>query len=831
MVIVALGMGVAAAGSAQAEPSPNPPAPAAPAPAAPAAVGTYSLTLPLIFQGAYQGDVPVSATPDGHISVDMARFVDLLGRRLSPELITRLTAAAAGRAFAPIELFEPVGVIVAYNPATLELNVSVPVSRQGAQTISAVDSVNLGLPSSQTIPPSRFSASLSLLARQSYDWGPGSERGLEPLRVATDVAANFFGPNGVYLFAQGDYDQSGLAPYRRGNIVLIHDDQKRALRYLAGDVAVTSAGFQGSPTLAGIGIERAYGEIQPFNNIRPSGQYRFVLERPSTIDVVVNGAVIRTIQLDAGQYNLKDFPFFDGLNEVQLYAVDGFGRRLLTSFSQFYTATLLNQGVSEFGATVGAPQILGGPGGLAYDARLATFSGYARYGLTKDLTVGANLQFNRRQSLTGLEIGWGSPIGAIGVNAAFSTYQGLGTGHSIEISYQLTAQQFGPFQRPQLNLDAVETSAFFSPVDAPTPTGLRLPNNPFKLLVSGRFSSQLPYGFGFGVFGSWGRGRGTQADETRYAANLSHRIGFADLTVSLERVDTVGPQRETRLLLTLNIPLGPNQNVRASYDTRNREALMEYTRFQRDELGDVGLRASLLHNDSGVTGAGELSYNGNRFSALLQHTVITGLNGRTIQSQQTTYTLGTQLAYAGGLFAIGRPVGPRFAIVAAHETLAGSSVGARQGAGRDRRQSETGALGPALVEAGNAYTPSTILVDVRNLPTGYDIGPGQYDTFPGPASGYAITVGSDASRIILGTLLGADGKPVALQGGEIRSLDRPAAKPILVFTNSGGRFVATGLAPGRYRMLLGPALDIAVTLTVPASARGLVDVGVVHVDR
>lgn len=198
-----------------------------------------------------------------------------------------------------------------------------------------------------------------------------------------------------------------------------------------------------------------------------------------------------------------------------------------------------------------------------------------------------------------------------------------------------------------------------------------------------------------------------------------------------------------------------------------------------------------------------------------------------IQSQRSSYTIASQLAFADDSIAFGRPVGQRFAIIAAHETLDDSPVGVSQSRNSTRRHAETDFFGPALVAAGSAYQPQSVYVDVENLPAGYDAGTGQYDLLPGAASGYAVTVGSEASHVVVGILTDAMGKPLALLGGEVRAKDRTDLKPVLVFTNSAGRFFAEGLAPGRYDMVLGPALDIVVPLDVPDEATGMIDVGTI----
>ena len=786
---------------------------------------SFRLTLPLLFDGVYQGDVAVIATADGKISVDVERFVALMGPRLSPELIQKVKDAASTNSAIPIEGLNAIGITANYDPAKLELRISVPVAQQGARSISAYERGQNGLPSPLTIAPAPVSGSATFTARQTYDWGSGGTRAkFSPLRLSADVAANIGGPGGIYVLAQGEFDGGGAERFRRGNIVAIHDDLKRAIRYAAGDVAPIAAGFQSAPTIGGISIQRQYGELRPFANIRPSGQFSFLLERPSTVDVVVNGSVLRTIQLDAGQYNLRDFPFFNGLNQVELYVVDPFGRRLLASFSQYFSARLLNQGVFEFGATGGVLERTGQIGSR-YNTDRPSFSGYVRYGLTPSLTVGGNAQFSTNQWMAGGELGWATPIGTVGVLAALSRFNGVGTGSSLLVSYEASARRLGFLERPQFNLEFQKVSRAF------TPLTVTLPINRYQYEVRSRFSTQLPGEFGFGIAASFARGRDLEPDEQRYAVNVSRRFRILNVTASYERVVTRGPARDSRFLLTFSLPIGRSQSLRASYDTRDSQYSLEYSRFQRDELDTVGIRAALVRANGGITGSGEVSYNGNRFGALLQHNVISDANLGRVRSQQTSYTIATQLAFANGRLAVGRPVGPRFAIVAAHSTLEGAAIGVSQGVGRDKPQARTGRFGPALAPVGNSYTPTQLRIDAEKVPTGYDIGPGQYELFPGIASGYRIQVGSDASRIVLGNLVAADGKPIALQGGEIRSLDTPSAKPILIFTNSTGRFVASGLAPGRYEMRLGPQGDIVVPLVVPKEAKGLIDAGTIKVGK
>jgi outer membrane usher protein len=189
----------------------------------------------------------------------------------------------------------------------------------------------------------------------------------------------------------------------------------------------------------------------------------------------------------------------------------------------------------------------------------------------------------------------------------------------------------------------------------------------------------------------------------------------------------------------------------------------------------------------------------------------------------------TQFALAGDRLAFGRPVGPRFAIVSAHSSLDESHVNVRQGPGRLKPQARSDALGPALAPAGNSYTASELRLDADNLPAGYDLGEAQYVVKPAPAAGYKITIGSDASRVIIGTAVGDNGAPISLQGGTLRLLGDAKFAPVLVFTNRAGRIAGNGLKPGHYALTLGDDDQFHATVDVPAKANGVVMLGSVRV--
>jgi outer membrane usher protein FimD/PapC len=416
-------------------------------------------------------------------------------------------------------------------------------------------------------------------------------------------------------------------------------------------------------------------------------------------------------------------------------------------------------------------------------------------------------------------VGVGTAIGSFALVTGWSGGDSRPPGQSYLLAYEYANDDLWGLRSTRVNVEYKYATEDFAPVLEP------FADAPNEHEARARLYTRLPYGIGLGLSASYEKAYAPDPDQRRFGISVSYDVGIGTMSTSYERVQTEGARDDDQMLLTFRASLSDNESVRASYDSHNNRTELEYEKFRRDALGDYGLRAAIVHSDDDIAGAGELSYNANRFGVVIAHDVIAANDGG-MQSQQTSITAGTQIAFAGDQVAIGRPVGRRFAIVSAHESLDDTTVGARgANTGSQDLQSEADELGPALVSAGPAYQPNQVSVEVDKLPQGYDAGPGQYDVFPGLASGYAIEVGSDASHIVRGIALNEAGEPLALLGGEIRSLDDKDAKPKLVFTNSKGRFVTEGLAPGKYQMLLGAEGKISIPLEVPKDAKGIVDVG------
>jgi len=88
------------------------------------------------------------------------------------------------------------------------------------------------------------------------------------------------------------------------------------------------------------------------------------------------------------------------------------------------------------------------------------------------------------------------------------------------------------------------------------------------------------------------------------------------------------------------------------------------------------------------------------------------------------------------------------------------------------------------------------MIDVPNIPLGYEMGLEEYTFIPRYKSAALVTVGTDAKMLLGGTIRAVDGTPVSLQSGQIVSLDDPDWEARLLFTSKKGKFHVEGINPG-----------------------------------
>ncbi len=784
----------------------------------------YRLTLPLYLDGAYLGDIAAEVGLDERAGVAGGRLVELLGPRLDRATLEALQAAVGDQTVVELESVTAAGVALAYDPAEIALRVELPADQRAVTDLSLA-SVPAERPE-DAVPPARHAAGLGLAVGQ--DWVHQSDSEDEGMGEVVAVATGFItmgGFDGVSLVFEGAYDGTDEDhKWQRRDATLLKDDWARAIRYSAWDVRNLGAGFQEPVALGGVAMQRLYALLQPFANIRPGGSSSFVLASASDVDILVNGAVVQSLRLSPGRYDIRDFPVTDGFNDVQIVARDASGRAQVVSLSVFSDTTLLGAGIDEFELLAGMVQDQESST-VEYTGKAAA-TGFYRRGLTDLATVGADLQASDELAMGGATIGLGTPVGIFGLTAAGSLHHDADTGAALRASWRL--------QRPlEVDLSEQYDLALEYRTDSFAVLGDDAVDNDRALELDARYRRSFANGIGASAGIGATLGRGDTKDELRASLGLSRLFGPVSAFVTTDVVERESDDLDLRLLVSLTWRFGERYSVRASYDTRGNRTVLEADRRQRIAVNDLASRLRVERSDDdGVDVTGDLNFIGNRAEVELSHVVLTDADDNDVSRQVASYRVRSGIGFADGAWAVGRDPAGGFAIVAPHATLDDRVVRTtdRFSQGDAAR---SGPLGPALVPLNQPYQGDEITVTVDDAPLGYDLGRGGFEIFPGARSGYHLTVGSAASNIVLGRLVTADGEPVPLATGRLEPLDangeeRPAPQ---LFSNRNGRFVAEGVAAGRYAIVIDGRAAPAGELEIPGSNRGLFEAGTVVLPR
>lgn len=767
------------------------------------------LDVPLALNDRFLGTISVAVDAKGEGEVDARRLVELLKPMISESILLGIEERIAGQARVRFPDLAGKDFNLFFDPFQLQLAATVPVDGTSATRVRVLEREIIPNPSDFD-QPSNFSAGVNIAATQRYVHSDGA--GFEPLSIDIDALLNVGGFDGVTVTGGVRYDgRNEDQRWERREIRATRDFFGSAIRATAGEFTPSSVAFQGSSRILGIGVERAYSTIRPFQNVRPIGRRDFEIDRESSVDVYVNDIRVRTIRLQAGRYDIGDFPFASGPNNVRLVVDNVGGRQEILDFNIFSGAELLSPNITEFGAAIGLRE---GEERLTYRSPAATAHAY--HGFSDNLTLGVNGQATNLGLQMGGAVLWGAPFGFVQMELSGSrSLKGGGSGLAASVDYRGEFSILNP-RDVRLSVTSLYRSRNFQ--DAFSFDIRNLQALQSAALVQWR----APYGISMGLGYSHTKMRENRRDIHRIDANLGRTFGRFSLNSTGSRVsDERGT--EWRIALGVSVRLGRNWYGDYRFDSGANRHEMEISRSSEGKLNEISGNVRVTTERDGRSLAGRLAYINNRFDMVVNHNRIEARSEDGVSSTVSDWSIRTFLGYADGTFGLGRTVNDGFILAPLHESLKGSQVHLQSG---DRIVAQSGFWGPALVPINRAYGINRYEVKVDLLPMGYDIGSGIINTFPGYGSGYRAMIGSDASRIVTGYLERPSG-PLSLVGGTVISLDGDKPKERPFFTNRGGRFVADRMSPGRYGLKIGD--DLVGEFFVPKESEGLIDVGTIRI--
>jgi outer membrane usher protein len=756
------------------------------------------------------GETSIILGADDSLRISVESLLRILTPLLDQRALDRLRGQAAGRLDLTAAEWEALGYRLVYDPGRIELRIQIPASDRTSQRIEIAD-LDRG-----TVgvfdPPAGVSGFINVRSGLDYVI-EGGDTGLTDPNVAINGALRF---SGIVLESEANFArrQDGGYALQREGTRFVYDDVARTIRWQIGDVVGQGGNFSSVGDVLGISVFRTYQELAPQRFVRPRGGQEFTLERASNVEAIVNGRSVRRLRLDPGTYQLSDFPFTEGSNDVRLIVEDDSGIRDTLDFNIFFDRTLLQAGLSEFGFTAGTLSTLGdtGPdyGGGAWVA-----SGYIRRGFSDRLTAGLSGQAQEGGQLASVDVLWGGSIGTVSLAAAVSNVDSVGTGLALDLALnRLVPLADGGSQNLGFSLQA-RSDAFATPG-----------------VVSNRqaaLSTSFSYSRSFGLFSFGGvdvrytQGTDGQPDQTSIRGTFGRRIGArGNLSLDFDWRER-GDDSEVGARISYTMRLGRNSSIRSEYDTSSERARVSYQRFGGRGVGAFNFNSDIEHGRDSTGANINVGYLANRADLGASFSTSYDNNQSRITDQRASIRFGSALAFADGAFAIGRPINDSFAIVSPHSSLRPAAVVV------DRREdgfaARSGLLGGALFPELTAFSERTVTVDSPDAPAGYDLGTGSFRASPPYRSGYRIEVGSDYSLTVLGRLLDRDGQPITLLAGTAIEIGNESRPPVTVFTNREGRFAMIGVRAGRWRIVMPTVPPSTFEIDVVAAPNGIMRIG------
>jgi len=757
------------------------------------------LKVPLVIGDAVVSDIDILIQPDGQALVHVEQLLSAAGSRINADAQAVIRNRADGQRFIDPRAFETPSISVAYNEALgqVETTLSADISERREITLFDTDRFDFDLYRKS----SRTAGFINVFAAARHASGGRSQTDVSAL---IDGGFRMMGTDGVALRAELDIDTARQNTVRRGEVFLFKDDATRARRYSAGDLFIRTVGQQAGGPFAGLAVEKTFA-IRPRLNTQPLGETSFLLERDSIVRVMINGAPVRTLRLPAGPYDISNFPFVDGLNDVAIEVEDDVGVRETIRFSQFFNDRLLRKGLHEYGYYLGVARESDG-GEIVYNGDEWLGSFFHRMGLSDSLTLGVNGQANESVQQLGADAIWASPAGTIQLEAASSVNAQSEVGYAVNLDFALYFERWNPaWSAYSAQVSAFYLSEEFADLATPDPT------NDTSFTLSSVVTFPLPAE----ISGSLAMSRQfSRTDQDRTIANLSLSRRLTDRMngfLSFNFEDSPREDNAVSIIASVTMRLGERQTATARYDSQNDVATANWFRSNPGRVGGYGLSAQLRHEleEQETELDFNADYTGNRFIAAVNQTAGFEEGFGELDSLTRVSAAGA-IAFADGEMAFGRPIRGAFAIVKPHPTLADATIEVGRNAfGPDAR---TDGLGPALVPNVLPYQERSLEVGVIGAPLGYDIGDARVALLAPEVGGYVHTVGSADSLSAIGVLSRASGEPVAYGVGEVIRVGDPDYEPRVFFTNAAGRFAVQRLRPGDYEVTLNEGGRFAFTI-------------------
>ena len=146
---------------------------------------------------------------------------------------------------------------------------------------------------------------------------------------------------GLLLFSRGGRH------LRRGFSTMTVDWASKRVRLQLGDTVARATPLGSAPTVAGVSLGRNY-TLDPYYYRYPTPFIRGTATAPSDVEIYVNGALVRRLEVGPGPYRFDRLPVNAGLGDVSVVVRDPFGRQQRYDMTMYQPSGVLRRGEHDF---------------------------------------------------------------------------------------------------------------------------------------------------------------------------------------------------------------------------------------------------------------------------------------------------------------------------------------------------------------------------------------------------------------------------------------------------------------------------------------------------
>jgi outer membrane usher protein len=198
---------------------------------------------------------------------------------------------------------------------------------------------------------------------------------------------------------------------------LTFDWRDKLTRIIVGDAMATSDVLGGYLTIAGLSVTRTFA-LDPYFTMLPSRDLGGTLLLPSTVEVYVNGQLVRREALPPGQFTLQNVPLTAGSGVTRVVVRDAFGGERSMASPYYLALGTLAQGLSDFSYNLGLQR--NNLGTESWDYGAPAFLFRHRTGVTNWLTLGARVEGTTHMLSGGPSVAARLPVGELAALLAIS---------------------------------------------------------------------------------------------------------------------------------------------------------------------------------------------------------------------------------------------------------------------------------------------------------------------------------------------------------------------------------------------------------------------------